>query len=304
MSSNTPNPRDSTMPLLPSPLVVPQSVGSASDHNSAASQASSPNMTDSRDFTDAPKEPPTVTFDLGGDMENGLSQTSSPEHLRPPPPPRAHSTFSESGISIHNPAPESLDPEYHGQHPDDPILRNRKSRSNTMWQTFPSVIDNPRRAGWEPGQEPGLDPEKWDGGRPRGMSELHQECDITVVEYSESNMVMRRLTNQNLHRWIAREETRNRMRKHREEEEESEKAGKSRRIKRKMAHENDENNLDWAKCRWINVNGLSWDVIQAIAKYKKLHKLALEDLVNTKNRTKADWYVAAFSCRQKQLASI
>jgi len=46
---------------------------------------------------------------------------------------------------------------------------------------------------------------------------------------------------------------------------------------------------EWIKCRWINVNGLSWDVIQALGKYKKLHRLAIEDLINTNNRTKADW---------------
>lgn len=46
----------------------------------------------------------------------------------------------------------------------------------------------------------------------------------------------------------------------------------------------------WIKCRWISVNGLSWDVIQALGKYKKLHRLAVEDLMNTNNRTKADWY--------------
>ena len=54
---------------------------------------------------------------------------------------------------------------------------------------------------------------------------------------------------------------------------------------------------DWIKCRWININGLSWDVIQALGRYKKLHRLAIEDMVNTNNRTKADWYV----CKQLQL---
>ncbi|KAH7110463.1 hypothetical protein EDB81DRAFT_927079 [Dactylonectria macrodidyma] len=46
----------------------------------------------------------------------------------------------------------------------------------------------------------------------------------------------------------------------------------------------------WAKCRWINVNGLSWDIIQAVGNEKNLHKLALEDMMNIRNRTKADWY--------------
>lgn len=47
---------------------------------------------------------------------------------------------------------------------------------------------------------------------------------------------------------------------------------------------------DWATCRWINVNGLSWDVIKLLGNDKHLHRLAIEDLMNPKNRTKADWY--------------
>ena len=47
---------------------------------------------------------------------------------------------------------------------------------------------------------------------------------------------------------------------------------------------------DWAACRWINVNGLSWDVIKLLGNDKHLHRLAVEDLMNPRNRTKADWY--------------
>lgn len=47
---------------------------------------------------------------------------------------------------------------------------------------------------------------------------------------------------------------------------------------------------DWVVCRWINVNGLSWDVIKLLGNDKRLHRLAIEDLLNPKNRTKADWY--------------
>ena len=46
----------------------------------------------------------------------------------------------------------------------------------------------------------------------------------------------------------------------------------------------------WANCRWINVNGLSWDVIKLLGNDKKLHPLAIEDLMHTGNRTKADWF--------------
>lgn len=47
---------------------------------------------------------------------------------------------------------------------------------------------------------------------------------------------------------------------------------------------------DWVACRWICVNALSWDVIKVIGNHHHLHKLAIEDLMNPKNRTKADWY--------------
>jgi Mg2+ and Co2+ transporter CorA len=46
----------------------------------------------------------------------------------------------------------------------------------------------------------------------------------------------------------------------------------------------------WVQCRWINVNGLSWDVIKILGNHKGLHRLAIEDVVHTTNRTKADWY--------------
>ncbi|KFX86811.1 hypothetical protein V495_06398 [Pseudogymnoascus sp. VKM F-4514 (FW-929)] len=143
-----------------------------------------------------------------------------------------------------------------------PILRHRKSHVGTYWGTFPAVVDNPRRPLWKPGQEPGLDPARPNGGREQ-LLPLRAECDITVVDYSEDDMVMRRLTNETLPIWLERTE--------------------------KMEKEGSEE-LAWAKCRWINVNGLSWDVIQALGKYKNLHSLAIEDMVNTKNRTKADWY--------------
>ena len=47
---------------------------------------------------------------------------------------------------------------------------------------------------------------------------------------------------------------------------------------------------DWVSCRWINVNGLSWDVIKLLGNFKCLHRLAIEDLLNTPSQPKADWY--------------
>ncbi|KAL5435514.1 hypothetical protein PMIN07_012210 [Paraphaeosphaeria minitans] len=47
---------------------------------------------------------------------------------------------------------------------------------------------------------------------------------------------------------------------------------------------------DWVACRWYSVNGLSWDVVRMIGEKQKLHSLAIEDLLHTRNRTKADWF--------------
>ncbi|RDW88676.1 hypothetical protein BP6252_00708 [Coleophoma cylindrospora] len=133
--------------------------------------------------------------------------------------------------------------------PDAPILRRRRTRNST----FKTVDVAAFRPNWAPGQEPGLDPSKLNGGREHTPT-LHEQCQITVVDFSEDDMIMRDLDNASLIEFL------------------------------------DEKKEDWIKCRWINVNGLSWDVIQALGNYKGLHKLAIEDLVNTNNRTKADWY--------------
>ncbi|KAL0636907.1 hypothetical protein Q9L58_004129 [Maublancomyces gigas] len=101
-----------------------------------------------------------------------------------------------------------------------------------------------------PGQEPGLDPNETSDERVK----LHTECGITVVDFSEDDIVQAELGNVDLLAFL------------------------------------DKPREDWVGVRWINCNGLSWDCIQALAKYKGLHKLAIEDLVNTKNRTKCDWY--------------
>jgi hypothetical protein len=138
-----------------------------------------------------------------------------------------------------------------------PVLKRRQTRASTMRSNRAVSHMYPVRPQWEPGQEPGLDPSKPNGGRVQ-KPELHEACDITIVDYSEDDMLMYHLDNATLPGWL-------------------EKHGKRE---------------PWAKCRWINVNGLSWDVIQDLGKWKRLHRLAIEDLINTRNRTKADWQVS------------
>ncbi|KAL2075179.1 hypothetical protein VTL71DRAFT_121 [Oculimacula yallundae] len=133
-----------------------------------------------------------------------------------------------------------------------PTMLRRRNRANTA-KSFATVDVTPMRPNWQAGQEPGLDPSKPNGGR-TDLPVFHENCQITIVDFSEDNMVGYELDNEQLIQFL------------------------------KMKQE------PWVKCRWINVNGLSWDVIQALGQYKKLHRLAIEDMINTTNRTKADWY--------------
>lgn len=138
------------------------------------------------------------------------------------------------------------------QHAFSPI-RRRLTRTNT----FKSIEDfsefEPQRTGWRPGAEPGFDPYKKDGGH-ASMTKLAQACQITVVDFSHEHIDVKHLTNDTLPPFLK------------------------------------EAQPGWASCRWINVNGLSWDVIATLGKYKRLHKLSIEDIMNPRNRTKTDWY--------------
>lgn len=132
-------------------------------------------------------------------------------------------------------------------------IRRRLTRTNT----FRSIEDfsefEPDRAGWRPGAEPGFDPYKTDGGH-ASLEKLSEPCDITIVDFSHDDIEVNSFTNDTVEAFL------------------------------------EEPQAAWAKCRWINVNGLSWDVISILGKHKKLHKLSLEDIMNPRNRTKTDWY--------------
>ncbi len=86
------------------------------------------------------------------------------------------------------------------------------------------------------------------------MPTLSAPCEITIVDFSQDNLSIHHFDNETLSAFLERPRPK------------------------------------WAKCRWVNINGLSWDVIQAVGRFKNLHKLAIEDLMNTRNRTKAEWF--------------
>lgn len=56
------------------------------------------------------------------------------------------------------------------------------------------------------------------------------------------------------------------------------------------------NRPSWSKVRWINVNGLTWETIAPIAHHYKLHRLAIEDMVDIPQRTKVDRYPTHLFC--------
>ncbi|KAG8530385.1 uncharacterized protein KY384_004887 [Bacidia gigantensis] len=133
--------------------------------------------------------------------------------------------------------------------PTDSVRFRKVARSNTA-KTY-----RPDRRGqeWLPGSEPGIDVSS--GGQPRSsLLQIHEECEITIVDFAQDDMKLHHLDNCTLANFLTNPRP------------------------------------VWSDCRWINVNGLSWDVIEILGKDRYLHRLAIEDLMNPRNRTKADWY--------------
>jgi Mg2+ and Co2+ transporter CorA len=139
------------------------------------------------------------------------------------------------------------------------LRRRGRSGTNTVMYATPEMGSTP---GWTPGMEPGIDtrgepaPPYSEGQHQTAphYENLKQRCEITVVDFSNDAVSTTDLDNDNIEEFLAT---------------------------RPPA---------WSDVRWINVNGLSWDVIRVLGNYKHLHPLAIEDLIGTKNRTKVDWY--------------
>jgi hypothetical protein len=113
---------------------------------------------------------------------------------------------------------------------------------------------SPTRATWEePGAEPGVDVK--DEEAAARFAHLRQQCEITVVDFSAERIQTYELDNDTLQEFVKRPKD------------------------------------DWVECRWVNVNGLDFDVISELTTHKQLHRLAIEDLMTGREqRTKVDWY--------------
>lgn len=180
--------------------------------------------------------------DYGFDGATPAQLNTSPSPMRP----------SNIDLEAQSPQAPVQVQEKENRHPISPIesVRFRRPKRSNTAKTY-----KPERRGqdWHPGQEPGIDTSATDL-HPSLAKNLHAECDITVVDFSEDDIRLQHLDNESLPDFMELPRP------------------------------------EWAACRWINVNGLSWDVIKLLGNDKHLHRLAIEDLMNPRNRTKADWY--------------
>ncbi|KAH7308113.1 hypothetical protein B0I35DRAFT_483394 [Stachybotrys elegans] len=183
------------------------------------------------------------------------SEPAAPTQPEAIPLPRFRQDLNIQTGNLHERAvesPETTRSEPNVRFDDSPSTLRRRPTFKTV-EDYDELESYSARPGWQPGSEPGFDPELPDGGH-ASMPMLSADCKITVVDFSTNHMVKRHFHNADFIEFL------------------------------------NEPQAPWAKCRWINVNGLSWDVIQAIGNKKDLHRLALEDIMNIRNRTKTDWY--------------
>ncbi|EPT02958.1 hypothetical protein FOMPIDRAFT_126692 [Fomitopsis schrenkii] len=109
------------------------------------------------------------------------------------------------------------------------------------------------------GAEPGIDPRRASANSHYGH--IRQQCVIEIVDYSVTKCSVGRMTNRQLVQMLASPEASKRE--------------------------------PWARVRWINVGGVSWDVLSALAIRYDMHPLAIEDVIHhhgSSARSKADYY--------------
>ena len=117
--------------------------------------------------------------------------------------------------------------------PGSPISQDRRSSQFRLRRSRTASKDYGMATA---GLEPGLNPHA-EGERQRPDSKLHTACQITVVEFSEDKIEQKDFWNDGLHGFL------------------------------------EAPRRDWVKVRWINCNGLSWDIIQLLARHYNFHSL-------------------------------
>ncbi|KAG8992422.1 hypothetical protein FRB94_011612 [Tulasnella sp. JGI-2019a] len=106
-------------------------------------------------------------------------------------------------------------------------------------------------------EEPGIDPKSMRTGAL--YAHIKEQCSIEVIDYGAVRYKSTTLTNQELDAHISQE-------------------SKTRPL--------------WSKVRWINIGGVSWDVIRCLSLRYNIHPLAIEDMLHNRQTysSKADYY--------------
>ncbi|OCH92983.1 hypothetical protein OBBRIDRAFT_790708 [Obba rivulosa] len=164
-------------------------------------------------------------------------------------------------------APASLGPRPEEAHPSQatateqfPVFTTPADRFRSAVQKVIAMRRSSSRMVTRPGigAEPGVDPRRASAFASYGG--IKQQCLIEIVDYSTVRTKFGRMTNQEFVRFIG-----------------------DRKASRREP---------WVKVRWINIGGISWDVLSAVALRYDLHPLALEDVLHQRGnaRSKVDYY--------------
>lgn len=113
---------------------------------------------------------------------------------------------------------------------------------------------NSRRTISGVGAEPGIDTTSV-SRKPEEKRPESDSVDIQIIDYSDKDVVQHRIAADSLGTFLR-----------------------------------DNEKPHWAACRWIYVNGLSAEVVRTLGNAKKLHRLTIEDVMDTSTPTKVDWY--------------
>ncbi|KAL0952003.1 hypothetical protein HGRIS_008654 [Hohenbuehelia grisea] len=197
----------------------------------------------------------SLTPDLSDD-EGNVPLPTSPTYSTAPratSPVRSHRSQARS----HAPTHRSHAAPTHAPAHITPKDRFRASVRKIMAMHRSTTLLS-RGPGYELGAEPGIDPRRESTNLK--YQHIHEECVIEVADYSSLRASFGRMTNES---FLA------------------------------MLRDDKSNAREpWVKVRWINIAGISWDVLSALALKYELHPLALEDILHQRdqNRSKADYY--------------
>lgn len=113
--------------------------------------------------------------------------------------------------------------------------------------------------GWSPqlGSEPGLDSSTYAEANEGLESQLDdkEEISITIVDYSSKDLARHEVNPSIFDSFLG-----------------------------------DNPKPDWATCRWIYINGIDQKILRSLGSNFDLHRLALEDVLESRGPVKADWY--------------